>query len=626
MIMPVESLKGLKEQVGQLLAKNKGNIEIIIINSSEISALPGEAEELKRLNEKIIYAEIKGPPYQLWNHGVMMAGGKYLTILLPGESFLDTWPDLVIAEFEKQPEETGVIYAETFTQQGGDKKKYLKTFKKWDRHLLLEKNFLHMAPVFWRSRLHEEYGYFDEDNQSGIYEFLLRVSQTSGFYYFENAVSVSILTEPVKNEAEIARKYKDAAAARKLIKRAEEVAEVNFEVQPEIPDGLNYPPFYISGKCTEDLGFLNKDTFSVLLEKRYGREMAAENSAKINADFDQIWVPGEYQKALLAGEGVDTNKTRLLPAVAEPVIKRGLPVKIETGKSFKFFCLNDGSFDIDLLINNFCSEFSPDEDVCLLVTDPSNIIRNYGQEEEGLVFWGAGNEKSVRDLIGASDCLVFPFGRDLNISAITGAMAGGIPVIVTEAGPVTGLCNSENAFLIRQKEENPESGKFFPDLDEAVRQMRYVFTNRETAAGKAEKALKTIREKFSAGPVLEKLYQYLGELKQSIPFRSNYKKIVNGWEKEAYQYFDEKNFIKAENMFQRLCLYENSNSEYYYRLGLTRFMQGKYREAVMDLAVSLEYGMFNRELCQYLAQALEKSGEDEMAGLYYEKIKKHFSD
>jgi tetratricopeptide (TPR) repeat protein len=88
---------------------------------------------------------------------------------------------------------------------------------------------------------------------------------------------------------------------------------------------------------------------------------------------------------------------------------------------------------------------------------------------------------------------------------------------------------------------------------------------------------------------------------------------------KGLSFFETGNYSEAEKIFFKLCEYDKSNSDYFYNLGYTQFKQEKYDDAIDSFSTSLELGLSTYEIFNFLAECLEKTGDQETAGLYYEK-------
>ena len=115
----------------------------------------------------------------------------------------------------------------------------------------------------------------------------------------------------------------------------------------------------------------------------------------------------------------------------------------------------------------------------------------------------------------ACDALVHPFRGEGFGLPIVEAMACGLPVVVTGAGPVLDYATSETAYLI-PAERRPLGDRivggletigqpwlFEPDVDGLVELMKRVVSDREAARGIGAAASAHVREHFTWGHTAE---------------------------------------------------------------------------------------------------------------------------
>lgn len=227
----------LKDITRQSLFKDK--CELILINANS----PGKEEEVilkykEMYPDNIVYRKLDEDPgiYAVWNMGVEMASGEYLTNANLDDRkapwslekhakalYLDPDVDLVYADMAITDKPN-----ETWENNSSENRKY--DFPQFSFDNLKMVNMPHASPM-WRRQIHEKYGFFDAKYRSaGDWEMWLRAaSQGSkfkkidgvlGLYYF-NPTGIS--TNPdnfswkQEEEKEIYQKYanmnlKDEAA------------------------------------------------------------------------------------------------------------------------------------------------------------------------------------------------------------------------------------------------------------------------------------------------------------------------------------------------------------------------------------------------------------------------------
>ena len=209
--------------------------ELILINANS----PGSEEEvineyLEKYPDNIVYRKLEEDPgiYGVWNIGVEMASGEYLTNAnlddrkAPNslekhakDLFLNEGVDLVYADMliTDNPNET-------FENNSSNGRKY--NFPEYSFDNLKMMNMPHASPM-WRKTIHEKHGLFNAKYKSaGDWEMWLRATSggsllkkmpnTLGLYYF-NPTGISTNPENFdwkrEEEKEVYEKYKDMEAS-----------------------------------------------------------------------------------------------------------------------------------------------------------------------------------------------------------------------------------------------------------------------------------------------------------------------------------------------------------------------------------------------------------------------------
>ena len=205
--------------------------ELILINA----ASPGNEEEVileykEKYPDNIVYRKLDKDPgiYGVWNMGVEMATGEYLTNANLDDRKSSSSLEVHAKSLFSNPD-VDLVYAdmlitdkanETWEQNSSNGRKY--NFPEFSFDNLKMVNMPHASPL-WRASLHEKYGKFDEKyGSAGDWEMWLRAaSQGSkfkkiesilGLYYF-NPKGISTNPENFdwkqKEESEIYEKYMD---------------------------------------------------------------------------------------------------------------------------------------------------------------------------------------------------------------------------------------------------------------------------------------------------------------------------------------------------------------------------------------------------------------------------------
>tara|TARA_B100001123_G_scaffold316284_1_gene354152 strand:+ start:942 stop:2933 length:1992 start_codon:yes stop_codon:yes gene_type:complete len=209
--------------------------ELLLINANS----PGNEENIinkyvEKYPDNIKYVKLDDDPgiYGVWNMGVEMASGEYLT----NANLDDRKATNSLEEHAKalyQADDIDLVYAdmlitqkpnETFENNSCNNAKY--NFPEFSFDNLKMVNMPHASPM-WRKTIHDKYGKFEDKYRSaGDWEMWLRAAskgskfkkmqQPLGLYYF-NPKGISTNPENFdwkrKEEAEIYEKYKDVTAA-----------------------------------------------------------------------------------------------------------------------------------------------------------------------------------------------------------------------------------------------------------------------------------------------------------------------------------------------------------------------------------------------------------------------------
>jgi len=219
----------LKDITRQTIFEEK--CELILINAaSHGNEEPIIKKYLEKYPNNIVYKKLEQDPgiYGVWNIGVEMASGEFLTNanlddrkapnaleIYAKDLYYNKHVDLVYADFFVTHEPN-----ETFEKNSSDNQRY--NFPPFSFSNLKAMNMPHAAPM-WRKSIHDKNGLFDTSfNSAGDWEMWLRaasngcrmkkINQTLGLYYF-NPVGISTNPENFswKNEEEsrVFKKYEN---------------------------------------------------------------------------------------------------------------------------------------------------------------------------------------------------------------------------------------------------------------------------------------------------------------------------------------------------------------------------------------------------------------------------------
>ncbi len=257
-------------------------------------------------------------------------------------------------------------------------------------------------------------------------------------------------------------------------------------------------------------------------------------------EVDEIWAYSRSTRDCYLEAGVPESRVRVIPLGVDPeVFKPGqAPLVLAPGPSFRFLFVGGTIFrkGIDVLLAAFERAVQPGDDVGLVIKDMGSKSFYRGQTAETKVaaLRERGysveyidrnlDELDMARLYAACDCLVHPFRGEGFALPIVEAMACGLPVIVTGAGPVLDYASEETAFLIPARRGNfaelrvgdlETIGRpwlWEPDLDALVDHMRTAAREPAAARLKGSAASGWIRERFTWAHSAEAIERRLRQL------------------------------------------------------------------------------------------------------------------
>jgi glycosyltransferase involved in cell wall biosynthesis len=188
-------------------------------------------------------------------------------------------------------------------------------------------------------------------------------------------------------------------------------------------------------------------------------------AAKINREFDQLWVYTDWIRQQAIASGIDPERVRLVPLGVDPGIFRpeGERFALPSHKSFHFLFVGTAVVrkGFDILLAAYLDAFTCDDDVSLVIKDHSaNAFHSptYRAEIEAAVCNPKAPEilyiddflpaEELAALYRACDAGVFPYRAEGFCLPILEAMACGTPSIVPERGACRDFCSEETSFLV----------------------------------------------------------------------------------------------------------------------------------------------------------------------------------
>ncbi len=242
---------------------------------------------------------------------------------------------------------------------------------------------------------------------------------------------------------------------------------------------------------------------------------------------DEVWAYTTWVRDCYVAAGVPADRVRVVPAGVDPDVFRpsARPKVLATSSRFKFLFVG-GTIHrkgADILLNAYASEFTAEDDVCLVVKDfgtgsfyrgqtagaTVETIRATAGAPEVLYLDETLDPADLAGLYRACDCLVAPYRGEGFGLPIAEAMACGTPAIVTGYGAAMDFCDASDSYPVLARvprfaenrvgdiptADHPWLAE--PDMAVLRERMRHVFTHPEEARHKGRLASERIRGRFT---------------------------------------------------------------------------------------------------------------------------------
>jgi glycosyltransferase involved in cell wall biosynthesis len=188
-------------------------------------------------------------------------------------------------------------------------------------------------------------------------------------------------------------------------------------------------------------------------------------AAKINRQFDQLWVHTDWIRQQAAASGIDPARVSVVPLGIDPAVFRpdGPAHPLQTKKSFRFVFVGTAVVrkGFDTLLSAYRRAFTREDDVCLVIKDHSanafhtptyrEAIQNMMSDERApdLIYIDAFfTGEKIASLFRACHVGVFPYRAEGFCLPILEAMACGIPSIVPNLGACVDFCSEKTSFVM----------------------------------------------------------------------------------------------------------------------------------------------------------------------------------
>lgn len=249
---------------------------------------------------------------------------------------------------------------------------------------------------------------------------------------------------------------------------------------------------------------------------------------------DEIWVYSNFVRDTYLRSGISRDKLQVIPCGVAPEFFNpdARPADLFTRRSFRFLYVGGtragGRKGFDLLLRAFLEEFSPREDVCLVVKDffygrssyLDAICRDPEKPEVVYLYNEVGPEQ-MPGIYKACHCLVHPYRTEGFCLPVAEALACGIPTITSFWGPVPEYANSDMVYFVRGRVREIDSSAiggiqtvgrpfwFEPSLNHLRALMRHVYSNYNEAKEKSRLGSIHVRNFWSWQQVAEKIAERL---------------------------------------------------------------------------------------------------------------------
>jgi glycosyltransferase involved in cell wall biosynthesis len=270
----------------------------------------------------------------------------------------------------------------------------------------------------------------------------------------------------------------------------------------------------------------------------FGTDRIPDGWAERCNAFDELWLPSEFHRETFAASGVERSKIRVIPYALDSELfsSHRPPLQLQSmpANSFRFLAIADGWLapGVDTLVRAFIEEFSPDEDVALVIHctpirggDPfidveaeliSFIETNLGKKLEDVptiaLLIGSLSQEDRASLFASSQAFVQPARAEATGRHCLEALACQLPVIATNWGPLNDFLTEQNSFPVTTDglvAAQPEENELFAGhrwaeskLDHLRLQMRQVFQNPKESARRAAQGCRDAIDRFEWTVVL----------------------------------------------------------------------------------------------------------------------------
>jgi glycosyltransferase involved in cell wall biosynthesis len=295
---------------------------------------------------------------------------------------------------------------------------------------------------------------------------------------------------------------------------------------------------------------------------------------------DQIWCPSEHIQTIFTEAGVPREQTFVLPWGVDPTIFNPDVTPTDVGSDTKFVFLFVGGAiwrkGIDVLLDAYLAEFTPADDVALIVkafgaqsfyTNQSatdRIIDLMKRTDVPIVRYSDEmfSDEALASLYKRADALVLPYrGEGFGLPVLE-AMACGTPAIVTSGGATDDFVTDTTGYRMRASKapvDRLDSGDelakpgWILEVDRPVlqRYLRHAYEHRDEVRALGANAAAVVREKYTWAHSAQRAIAQFDLLSKRAPIsRTGAFEPINAYERKIHSQNGEDGIILE--LFARL--------------------------------------------------------------------------
>ncbi len=269
-------------------------------------------------------------------------------------------------------------------------------------------------------------------------------------------------------------------------------------------------------------------------------------AADVIGAVDDLWCPSHYVKQLYVDAGLPPERAFVLPWGVDPAVFHPEVPAYDVGSTSTFvFMFVGGTIwrkGIDILLDAYLAEFTPADDVALVVKSFGSATF-YAQQNSTeritelakrtdvplvRITEDTVNDATMASLYRRANILVLPYRGEGFGMPVLEAMACGTPAIVSRGGATDDFVTPETGYPIAAKRleigstisgEDLANPGWVLDVDplELRRMMRYAFTHRDEVRAVGARAAEVVRTSYTWAHSAQKALARLDEIAQRSP-------------------------------------------------------------------------------------------------------------